>query len=211
MSERRTEYLPLSEIQGAIINPRRHDLDSLRASIDSHGFADSPIRDDRTGRLVAGHGRIEDLRARQAKGEALPDGLKLREDGEWLVPVQVGWSSKDDASATSFLLGSNKIVENSEWVKDEVAALVAALEENDPALVLAAGFSDEAIYDAMKDADDDRSLTVDDGSDYETVTFRLPPDVALLLRAAVDMYSGPESEKVRQLAEAASAGPPPPF
>ncbi len=209
MTDLSIQYIPLNEIQEAILNPRTHDLDSLRASVDTHGFADSLIRDDRTGRLVAGHGRLEELRARQGSDEHPPTGIRVDDSGEWLVPVQVGWASKDDAHATSFLLASNKLVENASWRKDEVAALIAALEDQDPALVLAAGFDQEAISEAIAAADDERMLDVEGDADFETVTLRLPPDVALSFRAALDAMGGTESESVRRLVQAATESRPP--
>src|SRR5208282_3792024 len=96
------EYLPLDELKGAERNPKNHSIGELRRSIDRFGFAEAIVVDGRTGRLVAGHGRVEALRARKGAGEAAPDGVQLQ-GGNWLVPVQMGWASKDDASLAELL------------------------------------------------------------------------------------------------------------
>ena len=61
MSELGIEYLPLSHLQVAPRNPKRHALDQLGASIGRFGYVEPIIVDERTGRLVAGHGRRDSL------------------------------------------------------------------------------------------------------------------------------------------------------
>ena len=54
----RVEYVPLGDVKIARRNPKGHDLATIRASILRHGLGDvAGIVDERTGRLVAGHGR----------------------------------------------------------------------------------------------------------------------------------------------------------
>lgn len=194
------DWINIDDIRPAVVNPKLHAKDSLRASVDAHGYIDPLIIDERTGRLVAGHGRLEELQRRRKVGEDAPDGITVH-DNQWSVPVIRGWASRDDAHATSYLLGSNRITEAGGWQQDEVAALLTALEEGNPALVLAAGYDAEAIDAVLKDAGDDMYPDADGSDDdWETITLRVPPDVATLLRARLDTYVGPESEKVRQLA-----------
>ena len=69
-------------------NPKAHDAEAMRASVTRWGFADAPVLDERTERLVAGHGRIEDLGWRFDMGSNLPDGISVADDGMWEVPVQ---------------------------------------------------------------------------------------------------------------------------
>lgn len=208
MSERRIEYVNIRDIVPAILNPKTHSTDAITASMDRMGYTEPMLEDSRTGRLIAGHGRLEELLRRQKFEESPPDGIRVV-DGVWLAPVVRGWASEDDAQATAALLGSNQITMSAPWIKDEVAALLAALEETDPSLVLAAGFNEEAISEAIAAADDDRMLEPDGDADFVTVQFRVPQATADLWRAAVDMYEGTESEKIRKLAEAATGEPPP--
>jgi hypothetical protein len=107
MPELKIAYLPLDEIVEAERNPKLHDDDRLGSSIDQFGLFNAMIRDERTGRLVAGHGRLHNLQARQAKGETPPDGVVTDDDGQWLAPVQVGWASRSDAEAAAVLVIDN--------------------------------------------------------------------------------------------------------
>lgn len=66
---RHVEYQPLSEILTAEINPRDHDIPRLVGAIRRFGFTVPPLRDERTGRLVAGHGRLLALSEMRNNGE----------------------------------------------------------------------------------------------------------------------------------------------
>jgi hypothetical protein len=65
---RRLEYVPLDDLQPAARNPKRHDLPAIGRSIDTFGYVEPVVLDERTGRLVAGHGRVEQLRAARDGG-----------------------------------------------------------------------------------------------------------------------------------------------
>lgn len=107
---RRIEYRPLSSITPAPRNVKKHDIGVLVQSIQRFGFNDAAIIDERTSKLVSGHGRVAALRQmRQAKAPA-PAGVRANGD-DWWVPVQLGWSSKDDVEAEAFLVAANRIVE----------------------------------------------------------------------------------------------------
>jgi hypothetical protein len=96
---RRVEYLAVDEILPAERNPKLHAARDIDASITRFGFVEPIVMDERTGRLVAGHGRLEDLLTKQQGGGAPPDGIVVDEQGRWRVPVVRGWSSADDAEA----------------------------------------------------------------------------------------------------------------
>lgn len=137
---RRLEYVDIDEVEGAPRNPKGHDLELLDGSFDEFGFAEPPLRDERTGRLVAGHGRLEQLRARRDAGEPAPEGILVRRDGRWLLPVVTGWSSRDDAHAEGYLLVSNRATEAGGWVPEELAEMLSDLAVSDVPLD-AVGFS----------------------------------------------------------------------
>lgn len=101
------EYMRVSELETAPRNPNEHDRPNIKASIDRHGFVEAIVIDERTGRMVAGHGRREDLIDKRAAGEDPPEGIDVDAEGEWLVPVQRGWSSSSDADAEAYLVSSN--------------------------------------------------------------------------------------------------------
>lgn len=122
-----TEYLPLSGIKAAKRNPKLHGP-SIASSIERFGYADGVIMDERTGRLVAGHGRTENLTRMRDAGQAPPDGVQVdAETGEWLVPVQRGWSSRSDAEAEAFLLAHNKTTEEGGWDEEQLSASLKEL------------------------------------------------------------------------------------
>ena len=123
---RRIELVPLDEVQEAEVNPKRHHSD-LGASIGRFGFADAPILDERTGRLVAGHGRLGQLRAMVERGETPPEGITQDERGAWLVPLQRGWSSRSDEEAAAFLVAHNRIGEAGGWDDAQLAELLGGL------------------------------------------------------------------------------------
>lgn len=127
MSNKRwSEYMPLGEIQGAEKNPKRHHGD-LGVAIERFEFADAPILDERTGRLVAGHGRVNWLRNAQAEGKEPPGGIEVH-DGEWLVNVQRGWASKDDREAEAFLVAHNRISEAGGWNDLELGEMLEGMD-----------------------------------------------------------------------------------
>lgn len=130
-SERRIEYLPLASIQGATRNPKLHALGDLGTSISGHGFVEVPTLDERTGRLVAGHGRIEALKARHAAGEPPPGGVRGDVGGEWLVPILRGWGSRDDADAENYLVASNQLTIAAGWEKGGLTDIIRDLAKAD--------------------------------------------------------------------------------
>lgn len=149
--DRSITYVRLDEIQGADVNPKAHDGPGIARSVGDFGLAELPLLDERTGRLVAGHGRIEDLRSRKATGGVAPPDLRIDDDGEWLVPVQAGWSSKNDAHARAYVAASNKLSENGGWDKDLLGAYLGDL--NAHGLLELAGFTVEEMDDLLDDGD----------------------------------------------------------
>lgn len=148
---RQIEYVRLSDIEFAPRNPKQHADALISASIDEFGLAEIPLRDDRTGRLVAGHGRITDLRRKHAAGQAPPDGVLLDGDGEWLAPVVTGWQSRSDRNAETYLLGSNRIGEAGGWHDPSLAESLRDLAEHDTDLVKLTGFGPEELTRLLAD------------------------------------------------------------
>lgn len=137
---RRLTYVPLASLKSAKRNAKKHDLAALRASISAFGWT-APIEvDERTGRMVAGHGRLEALIAMRAAGDACPAGIVTDDDGEWLVPVMRGWSSADDADAEAYILAANKITENGGYDNRMLAAMLEDVTTQAPELLDATGF-----------------------------------------------------------------------
>lgn len=161
--ERRIEYLPLEQLQPATRNPKRHAEPELDASLDRFGYAEPMMLDERTGRLVAGHGRLESLRRLREKGGEPPEGVRV-EAGKWVVPVVRGWGSFDDKEAEAYLVASNQLTIAGGWDHGELAQLLRSLD----GAAEGVGFSSEELSrlldsvtqpgHAGKDADDASEL-----------------------------------------------------
>ena len=127
MPELRIEHLALSKLVEAPRNPKRHALEPLGASLARFGYVEPIILDERTGRIVAGHGRRESLLRMRANGDAPPSGVRSGDD-DWLVPVVRGWSSKSDRDAEAYLIASNRHVELGGWDLEELAEMLQSLD-----------------------------------------------------------------------------------
>jgi hypothetical protein len=130
-------------------NPKRHDQDGIAASFAEFGLAELPLLDERTGLLVAGHGRVNELQARQSAGGAAPDGVRVDADGAWLVPVIRGWASRTDAQAEAYLLGSNRIGERGGWDEGGLALFLSDLAATDFDLAMIAGWDAGELEDCL--------------------------------------------------------------
>lgn len=138
----RIVYEPLHDLVGADRNPKRHDEPALRSSVDRFGFVEPIVVDGRTGKLVAGHGRVAELRRRHAAGEAPPEGVAA----DWTVPVVHGWSSNSDAEAEAYLVASNRLSERGGWDPDLLASLLAGLDDE---LAVVTGWEPDELDDLL--------------------------------------------------------------
>ena len=111
MSDDRLElrYVPLAQAQRWDANPKRHDLEALMASIETHGFGDPPKFDAQLEGLVYGNGRTEALEQLQLDGKEPPRGVLVTEDGEWAVPVIFGVDAQSRDAAVAFAIDHNNL------------------------------------------------------------------------------------------------------
>ncbi|MEW1843749.1 hypothetical protein AB0392_37890 [Nonomuraea angiospora] len=137
---RHIEYMPLPEIARAVRNPKAHDLPTIRKSIQKWGCTLAGEVDDRTGRLVAGHGRLAVLEEMADDGVSPPEGVKVSDDGVWLVPILRGWSSRSDADAEGYLVANNAIPERGGWDRGLLADMLTDIGAADEELLAATGY-----------------------------------------------------------------------
>ncbi|MEU8195255.1 hypothetical protein AB0C10_15890 [Microbispora amethystogenes] len=147
MTQRRIEYMRLEDIPPAIRNPKDHDLQSIRKSIEAFGCIVAGEIDERTGRLVVGHGRKEVLEGMAAEGKSPPEGIHLGDDGTWLAPIVRGWSSRSDADAEAYLIANNRTSEKGGWQNGMLAAALQDIQAADEALLAATGYSPDDLAD----------------------------------------------------------------
>jgi len=126
----RIEYMDLADLVRAPRNPKQHDLGAIHQSIARFGFVSPIILDERTGRLLAGHGRLDSLQAAKASGDKPPDRI-IAQDGTWRVPVVRGVASKSDQDAEAYLVADNRTVELGGWDDAALASLLSDLAAQD--------------------------------------------------------------------------------
>ena len=151
---RQIQWLPLTELVEDPRNPKAHSDDLIDASIDKHGVIDLITRDDRTGYIVSGHGRKKALTAQHARGTTPPEGVRVTDDGTWLVPVVTGWSSTDDLDSSAVLIKLNRLTELGGWVDESLLGLLDDLRDTDQFGGVGFGLDDiEALRARLKQRD----------------------------------------------------------
>lgn len=150
---RRLEYMDLDDLLARFDkrNSKAHDDAVIDASIQRFGFTDPPELDERTGLLVAGHGRLTRLAHWRDNGDASapPEGVTVLGDGSWVVPVVRGWASADDNEAEAYLIANNRTGEAGGWHDNLVDSLAHLA---DTAGGLPPGFTSDDLDDLLASA-----------------------------------------------------------
>jgi hypothetical protein len=155
--ELRIEYMPLAEVKRWPRNPKTHDLDSLGESMDRFGFVMPMLRDDKTGKLVAGHGRLERLQKMKAAGEAAPKRVIVR-GSEWYVPVICGVRFKDPREAEAYLLADNRQVERGGWDVGGLAVILKDFMAQGEDALRGIGWTNREAEALLREADPSRAV-----------------------------------------------------
>jgi len=163
------QYIPLSEIVQADINPKDHDIGQIYQSIKRFGFTQPIMMNENTGKLLAGHGRLQTLQQMKQGGEKIPNRIKEK-DGEWLVPVLKGISFEDDMEAQAYLIADNRLTELGGWNTGELVDTLQELVEGgfsldgvgydfDDLETMVTQIDDSGIFDVevVPEADDDET------------------------------------------------------
>lgn len=205
MGERTLAYMPVAELTPALVNPKGHALDGVDASLTRFGYMEPVMVDERTGRLVAGHGRIETLIAREAAGQAVPDGVVVDGDGQWTVPVVRGWSSETDDEAHAAGVALNRLTELGGWEEANLASLLGDLAKSMEGLS-GTGFDATDLEDMLlrlnpPTFEDLRNRLGDEPTEedmWPLVRFKLAPGTRDELVAALG-DEGTDDERMRKL------------
>jgi len=150
MSKLEIIYKKMSEIEFADSNPKDHDIGGLHQSFNRFQFLNALIENKTTGKLVAGHGRLETLRQKKQFGEAPPENIVVDEDGEWLVPI-TPVEFKSDEEAQAYLLADNRLLELGAWDTPKLLEELENLAKNSS--LDGTGFDEgdiQAMYDEME-------------------------------------------------------------
>lgn len=156
---RRVEYRPLSSLKRHPQNPKAHDLVTLDGSVGRFGYIGAIDVDGRTGYVISGHGRADTLTAMKDRGEEPPDGVQLADDGDWLVPVGVGWESHSDTEAVAALIALNQTTTLGGWVDEALLEHLDTLSHIDGGLV-GVGFTEEDRDELRKQLEGDSSQSI---------------------------------------------------
>lgn len=149
--ERTLRCVPLESIAPASRNAKRHNRTGIVNSIRTEGFIDALIVDGRTQQLVSGHGRLEALRWMRDNNEPPPAGIDT-DGNQWLVPVQTGWSSRDDQHAAAAAIALNRWVERGGWDNSILTELLTELGDYSDELLAVAGYTNEELDQLVKHA-----------------------------------------------------------
>lgn len=205
---RRVEYLPLDDLTGAEHNPKQHDLAAVRGAIERFGYASPALRDERTGRLVVGHGRTEALRTMRDEGHNPPAGVQADDAGRWLVPVVCGWASRSDAEAAAYLVVDNHHPTLGGWDYPGLAELLESVRADDPGLLDVVAFDMDSLGDLVKASQppdlDELAGQVgepDPSDTWPIVRIKAPPHVAAAWRQHLDTHQGEEAAAFAALLE----------
>lgn len=147
---RRIEYVALDDVATAERNAKEHDLPRLVRSIEEFGFTIPLLPDDRTGRLVAGHGRLVALRQMRDSGATPPEGVHVT-DGAWFVPMIRGWASRDDDHAAAVSVADNRLSEVGGWDDNTLAELLEEIVDGNPDLLDVTGFTVDNLDEMLRD------------------------------------------------------------
>lgn len=118
------EYRALDDLLRWPRNPKEHDLEELAASFERFGYTDPILVDETSGKIVAGHGRLETLQEKKRAGDPPPTLIDV--DGDrWLVPIIRGVGFADAMEAEAYLVADNQLVIKPGWKAAELDALLA--------------------------------------------------------------------------------------
>jgi site-specific DNA-methyltransferase (adenine-specific) len=125
----KVSYLTLDKLRLWKGNPKRHDIPSLQVSLSRFGFVAPVILDEKSNRVIAGHGRIEALQIMRTAGKPAPAGVRITARGQWSIPVVRGVSFATEQEASAYLLADNKLTENGGWDSALLADMLSPLSE----------------------------------------------------------------------------------
>lgn len=147
--KRRVEYLPLGEIARAGRNPKEHDIPGIRRAFEEFGCTIAGVLDERSGRLVAGHGRLDTLELMHDEGAAPPEGIQTGDSGQWLIPIVRGWSSDSDAQAKAYVIADNHLNERGGWDERSLAEELEEIADFNVDLMSVTGYTADDLDDLL--------------------------------------------------------------
>jgi hypothetical protein len=176
------EYIALADLLEWPSNPKLHDLEGIGDSMDRFGYTSPMLIDERTGHLVAGHGRLETLENKKEAGEHPPLRI-IEKNGAWYVPVVRGVSFPSDEAAAAYVIGDNYLTEKGGWDQETLSSILADLVEKGGAESLdGTGYSEKEVKDLVEAAE---AKEQSDGSLLEITDVSIDPPKHLVQQGDV--------------------------
>lgn len=144
----RADYLELEKAIGLARNPKDHDIGEIDTSMKRFGYLERLIINETTGRLIAGHGRIETLRKSKAKGKTAPINIKV-EGNKWLIPCDYVEIPESEEEAAAIAL--NRLVERGGWNEHMLTNILSDLAAKGEDMLDGIGFDMDDIDEMLKD------------------------------------------------------------
>lgn len=120
----RLEFVSIDDVKRWPRNPKKHDEAGIRASIERFGFVEPLVMDEKSGRLVSGHGRLTALMEMRHEGKPAPKGIRV-EGSEWSVPVLRGVEFANTTEAEMFVVAVNQLVIKGGFDDRALAAIIS--------------------------------------------------------------------------------------
>ena len=183
------EYMPLENLLRAFRNPKDHDLGTLNESLHRFGFTSPMLINETTGRLVAGHGRLDALQRMKASGKNPPNRI-VQKNGSWLVPVIRGVGFPTDEEAEAYLLTDNRLVEQGGWLDDQLTQVLADLSAQGEEMLRGIGFDRDDVDKLLARAERELEKAQDkegEGEGQDADEEELPPADVLLEKWGVQL------------------------
>lgn len=120
----KVELVAIDKLKAWDKNPRRHDIESLKSSIERFGFRNVVVVNRKNMTVEAGHGRIE----------------AAKELGYQQIPVL--YVEDDDMTAAAFAVADNRQNELGEWDEDALAAILKSLADAEGDWMQSVGYND---------------------------------------------------------------------
>lgn len=132
IDDMRIEWVPLEEIDRWPRNPKDHDLGLLYESFSRFGFVKPLLVDETTGKLIAGHGRLDALGMQfRSSPKSPPAGIKIAPNTiSWLIPVIRGIAFKNETEAEAYLIADNRTSEQGGWLEDRLYVVLTDHADN---------------------------------------------------------------------------------
>lgn len=193
----RIEFVALEQLATWPGNPKNHDLVGLGESFERFGYVDPIVFDEKTQRIVAGHGRLEQLSAMKGLGEAAPGRIEVAPDGTWLVPVLRGVEFKDEREAEAYLIASNRLVEKGGWDSADLIKMVASHQDD----LVGIGWSADEVAKLVADAEREAlpEIAEDDAPEPPKKAVTQPGDIWRLGRHRLICGDSTHPDVVRNL------------